>query len=80
MAFNEFLYAHNNFIFEHRRTLSYPYRKIVKLLRIDFKPLAIPVQEYKQSSQRYSLIAVLKGMVLYHKVKQDACLFNQRWI
>ena len=72
MTLYEFLYRHDNLILQYGRALGYPYREVVKFLRIHLKPLAVPMQEHKQRRQRNPLVAVQERIGLNQQIKQDA--------
>jgi hypothetical protein len=77
---NKLLYSLDDLFFELRWALRYPYGEIVQFLGISLQPFAVTKQERKHGSDRNSFVAILKRMVLNHKVKENSGLRDQGWV
>jgi hypothetical protein len=77
---NKLLYSLDNLFCELRWALRYPYGEIIQFLGISLQPFAVAKKECKQGSDRNSFVAILKRMVLNHKVKENSGLGDQCWV
>lgn len=77
---NELLYRINDLVLEDCWALRYPDREIVESLGINSHPLVVAKEKHEQSGYRDSLVAILKGMILDHEIKENTGLGNQGWI
>ena len=67
-------------IFELCRTLCDPNREVIERLWVDLQPLAILVEKNQQSGDGDAFVAILKRVVLGHKIEEHRCLGDERRI